>query len=116
MATKTTEMSRKIVEGFLSYLDKNHQLDLLPEIVELLEKKVSRKVDYTQALVLSAIKMDSDALREVQSLLQHSLGHEVTIINRVDPDVIGGMKIRIGDKVIDLSLQHKINQLKEALE
>ncbi len=69
-----------------------------------------------EALVITAVKLTADQQRQIQTILENKINKELRIKCRVDKDVIGGMYIRIGDTVINGTLQNKINKLKEKFQ
>ncbi|MEL6895386.1 MAG: F0F1 ATP synthase subunit delta, partial [Planctomycetota bacterium] len=64
-----------------------------------------------RAEVITATPLADDTRGEVQHRLQVALSKEVTLIETVDPAVIGGMVIRIGDTVYDNSVAGKISNI-----
>lgn len=67
-------------------------------------------VDVTSALELSAAQM-----MELQKKLEQSTSKKVNINRSIDPTILGGMIIKIGNKVIDGSIRTKISKIKESL-
>jgi F-type H+-transporting ATPase subunit delta len=65
--------------------------------------------------VVSAIKLDDKLMKEIKSSIDEKTKLDVRLKNVVDKNIIGGLLIRIGDKIIDLSVKSKINDLKTRL-
>lgn len=65
--------------------------------------------------VQSAIKLTKDQLDTLTTKLSKLTGEEVELVNKVDPEVLGGLRIVLPDRVIDMTLAAKLNQLEETL-
>ena len=53
---------------------------------------------------------------KLAKLLKSKLGHEVELVEDVDPDLIGGLQIRIGSRLVDASLRAKLTTLKTVMK
>ncbi|MHB1253660.1 MAG: ATP synthase F1 subunit delta [Candidatus Humimicrobiaceae bacterium] len=65
--------------------------------------------------VVSAIKLDDKLMKEIKKSIDEKTKLDVRLKNVVDKNIIGGLLIKIGDKIIDLSVKSKINDLKTRL-
>lgn len=88
--------------------------DLVP-IIDRLAERAAGERQRELAEVRSAIDLD-DAMRErVRKALSNALGKQVEVKVIVDPSVMGGLVATVGDTVIDGSVRHRLERLKEAL-
>jgi F-type H+-transporting ATPase subunit delta len=69
----------------------------------------------TRAEVVAAVPVDEALERRIAEALGERLGGRVRTTVRQDPAIIGGLVIRIGDRVIDSSLRTRLQQLRAAL-
>ena len=71
----------------------------------------------TQVLVevISAIKLDENLMNEIKKSIDEKTKLDVRLKNVIDKNIIGGLLIKIGDKVIDLSVKSKIDDLRTRL-
>jgi F-type H+-transporting ATPase subunit delta len=67
-------------------------------------------------LVESAVKLDESQLKDITSLLKKKVEGEFTIENQVNESIIGGLRVTLGSKRIDVSLKAKLDQIKKQLE
>jgi F-type H+-transporting ATPase subunit delta len=65
--------------------------------------------------VVSAIRLDDNLMKEIKENIDKKTKLDVRLKNVVDKNIIGGLLIRIGDKIIDLSVKSRINDLKTRL-
>ena len=73
---------------------------------------VTASEEHEQALLLT-VALETEALRKV---LEQRTGKKVRIRIEVEPELIGGVVVRIGDRVYDGSVQHQLDSLREQLE
>lgn len=66
----------------------------------------------TQAIVTSVIKLTATQKKELQDILSKKYGVE-SIQEVINPDILGGLKVTIGSKQIDLSVRNKLDSLRK---
>lgn len=79
------------------------------ELTNQLKRQVSIEV-------ISVIELDKEILNEIKEHVDKKTGLDVRIKNVLDKNIIGGIVIKIGDKVIDLSIKDKLEDLKNKLK
>jgi F-type H+-transporting ATPase subunit delta len=67
------------------------------------------------AEVRSAVELDDDEYLRLVEALERTAGHPVEVRVQIEPSLLGGMAVEIGDTVIDGSVRHRLDQLREAL-
>jgi F-type H+-transporting ATPase subunit delta len=87
----------------------------LPAIIEKLVERSAAERAHAVAEVRSAVPLSDDQRDRLAKVLSDNLGREVEVKVIVDPDVLGGLVARVGDIVIDGSVRHRLEQLKEAI-
>ena len=87
----------------------------LPEIINRLVERAAAERQRAVAEVRSAIPLDEAVQKRLAEALSTSLGKQVEIKVIIDPDVIGGVVARVGDTVIDGTVRHRLEQLRESL-
>jgi F-type H+-transporting ATPase subunit delta len=66
------------------------------------------------AVLTSAVPMDSETKFKILSMVQQSVNGTVEIEEKIDANLIGGFKIKVGDRQVDASVQRKLNDLKKS--
>jgi F-type H+-transporting ATPase subunit delta len=102
----------KIVDGFLAYLKKEDKLNLFPAIVRKLNSRLDE--GFLDCKVLSAVKLTDKQRDGTEKILKRKFGVK-EVLFEVDSNMSGGIKVVMGDKIIDLSLENKLNLLKKSL-
>lgn len=87
----------------------------LPAIISNLVERAAADRQHAVAEVRSAVPLDDDQRRRLARALSTNLGKEVEVKVYVDPSVLGGLSARVGDVVIDGTVRHRLDQLKETI-
>ena len=88
---------------------------LLPEILAHYDALADKEAGLVRAEVITAVPVNSALERAIRDALARGLGQSVETTVRSDPSIVGGLVIRIGDRVIDDSVRTHLQQLQAAL-
>lgn len=103
-------------ENFVRVLAANGRLALLPEIGAQFEALKNEREGVVEAEVQSAFELSDAQLRDVVQRLEKKTGRKVRARVSVDRELIGGVRIVLGDKVIDGSARGQLGALETALK
>jgi F-type H+-transporting ATPase subunit delta len=103
-------------ENFVRVLAENGRLDVLAEIRAQYEVLKNEREGVVEAEISTAFEMDPAQLADLVSRLEKKTGRKVRARVSVDKSLIGGVKIAIGDKVIDGSARAHLGALENALK
>ncbi len=101
--------------NFVRVLIDNQRLLLLPEIVVLFEMLKSEAEKSVDVVVDSAFELSAAQQEKIISSLKARMGREVKLNCRVNKELLGGVVIRAGDKVIDGSARTRLGEMANAL-
>jgi F-type H+-transporting ATPase subunit delta len=87
----------------------------LPEIIDRLVARAAAERNEAIAEVRTAYPIDEDRRRRLAEALGRATGKHVTVKVDVDPSVLGGVAARVGDTVIDGTIRHRLEKLRESL-
>jgi F-type H+-transporting ATPase subunit delta len=87
----------------------------LPAIVDQLVERAAAEREHVVAEVRTAVELTPEQRDRLAAALSRNLGKQVEVKVVVDPTVLGGVVARVGDTVIDGSVRHRLEQLKEQL-
>lgn len=107
--------SSQLFGNFLNVVAHHERLDLLPQIHVMAVQEMERRRGQRRVEVTSAIELSSQALDSIRNTLASALSIQPILETRVDPSLLGGMKIRVGDTVYDGSLKTQVKQLRARL-
>lgn len=101
--------------NFLRTVIDNARLPALPEIAAQFRALVNQSRGSSDAVVYSAFALDDKALAELGATLQKRFGRTLQLSVQVDPGLIGGVRVVVGDEVLDTSVKARLEQMKAAL-
>ena len=101
---------------FLGVLAENRRLSQLPAIITAFRQLAARWRGETTADVTSAHPLGPDQVEELKQQLRTRLGREVSVEMSVDPQLLGGLVVRIGSQMIDSSIRTRLNALAHAMK
>jgi F-type H+-transporting ATPase subunit delta len=101
---------------FLGLLAANGRASALAATIAGFEKLAADARGEVQAQVTTAMPLTPDQAKGVAQALRQALGKAPQIETRVDPAILGGIKVRVGSRLFDASLRSKLDSLKFALK
>jgi len=101
---------------FLGLLAVNRRLGALPAIIAAFSGLAAKHRGLVAAQVTTAVAMSADQSAKLATALRGALGKDPQIEARVDPAILGGIRIRVGSRLYDASLKSKLDALKFALK
>ena len=105
-----------ITAKFLGVLADNGRLSELKAVIKTVRKLAADNRGETTAEVASAHPLNDDQITRIKSNLKARLGRDVTIDAKVDPNLLGGLVVRLGSQMIDASIRTKLNNLAMAMK
>jgi len=111
-AGKAHPLTRK----FLGLLAANNRASALPAVAAAFKRLAAEKRGAVAAEVTTALPLSAAQKKGVAAALRRSLGKDPEITARVDPSILGGLKVRVGSRLFDASLKSKLDSLKFALK
>jgi F-type H+-transporting ATPase subunit delta len=104
-----------LVRNLLSLLVSRGLVDLFSELVEDYGHMLNEYRGREEVEVQSAVPLEQTERERVAQFLTSSTGKEVVLDTTVDPDILGGLVIRVGDRLIDGSTRTRLGQLAKQL-
>ena len=101
--------------NFLSLLVEKHRIQYLPNILQENIFILRDFLNQQKGTVYSVTPLTSSQLNQLQIAMQGHLGHQLTLVNIIDPSLLGGFKINIRGKIFDASIMNKLANLKQQL-
>ena len=111
-----SEKFSKDILNFLNLLIDKRRIFYIEAIIEQFNNLVNKREDILEVEVVSAIELEEKLQNKLEGKLEDELNYEVILKNVVDPEILGGLILKIGDKIIDGSIQNELNTLKDKIE
>ena len=102
--------------NFLGVLADNGRLGEIKSVLRLFKRLSSDYRGETTAEVTTAHALDDKQVAALKSKLAVRLGRDVAIDTKVDPNILGGLVVRLGSQMIDASIRTKLNTLANAMK
>lgn len=104
------------VASFLNLVNQNHRLSAIPEIAQQFEAMKNQSEGAAEVMITSAFPLEGPALKDLLSSLKKRFGgKELRPTIQVDPSLIGGVRIQVGDEVMDSSVKAQLAQMQASL-
>ena len=103
------------LSNFIQLLSKNDRLALLPEIGALFESYKQAEEGIKQATIISAFPIDASQVNALVPQLESRFKSKLEASVSVDPELIGGIKVVVGDQMLDASVRGKLDAMATAL-
>ncbi|HQQ69916.1 MAG TPA: F0F1 ATP synthase subunit delta [Alicycliphilus sp.] len=104
-----------MAQNFLRTLIDNGRVQALPEIAAQFRTLVNQGNGSSDAVVYSAFPLDANALAELGATLRKRFGRQLNLSVQTDESLIGGVRVVVGDEVLDTSVRARLEQMKAAL-
>ena len=101
--------------NFLRTVIENGRLSALPEIAAQFRSLKNAQSGSSDAIVYSAFPIPDGALGGVSGALEKRFGRKLNVTVQEDPSLIGGIRVVVGDEVLDTSVKARLEQMKVAL-
>jgi F-type H+-transporting ATPase subunit delta len=113
---------RKVVDGadertvnFLELLAERHRMPLLPRVRRQFDDRWAEEQGLLPVSVTSAVELDDSLVKEIGKRIQDQTGRKVELSSNVDPDVLGGLVVRVGNMVLDASVRNRLEHLRKTV-
>lgn len=101
-----------LTRRFLGLLQEKRVLDWLPRIAREYGTLLERGLGRTTAKVASAVPLTEEERERLQTALRRRVGRHIRLEQTVDPDLLGGLVVRVGDLVLDGSLRMRLERVR----
>ena len=105
-----------ITANFLGVLARNGRKNQLQSVIRFFRRLAAEHRGETTAEVVTANPLNDDQLAALRQQLRARAGRDVAIETRIDPEILGGIVIKMGSQMIDASIRTKLNRLAEAMK
>jgi F-type H+-transporting ATPase subunit delta len=103
------------VRNLVALLLRRGRIELLPDVVREYQRLRDRRAGIVTAAVTSASALDEHELRALTQRLEQMTGGQVRLETDVDPGILGGVVVRLGDRLIDGSVRGRLERLRTRL-
>ena len=102
-------------QNFVRTVIANSRLAVVPEVVVQFRALMNAKSGTSDAVIYSAFPLDAAVLAETAQLLEKRFARKLNVSVELQPELIGGIRVVVGDEVLDTSVKSRLEQMKMAL-
>jgi F-type H+-transporting ATPase subunit delta len=99
--------------NFLQLLAERHRMPLLSRVRRQFETMWAEENRLLPVSVTSAVELDESLVEDIGHRIQEQTGRRVELSSSVDPEVLGGLVVRVGNMVLDASVRSRLEQLRK---
>jgi F-type H+-transporting ATPase subunit delta len=111
---------KKVIEGgneffirFLELLAERHRMPAIFRIRRELDSLWAEENKLLPVTIVSAVELDEDTIKEIGRKIEEQTGRKVELESKVDPNLIGGLVLRVGNVVLDASVRNRLEKLRK---
>jgi F-type H+-transporting ATPase subunit delta len=105
-----------VARNFLRVVTANRRLFAVDQIIRGFNALVAKHKGEVTAQVTVAEPLNDARMNEIRDALRQVTGKDVKVDVHVDPSIIGGLKVKVGSRMVDASLRTKLNSIKFAMK
>jgi F-type H+-transporting ATPase subunit delta len=101
--------------NFLELLAERHRMPALFRVRREFEALWAEEHQLLPVTVTSAVELDEGLVEEIGNRIQEETGREVELSSNVDPDVLGGLRVQVGNMVLDGTVRNRLERLRKTV-
>jgi F-type H+-transporting ATPase subunit delta len=113
--TKVVDGADERLVHFLQLLAERHRMPAIQRIRREFDSMWAEEHRLLSVSVTSAVDLDKSLVKEIGKKIEEQTGREVELSSRVDPEVLGGLVVRVGNMVLDASVRKRLEQLRKTV-
>jgi F-type H+-transporting ATPase subunit delta len=103
----------EILQNFLELLIEKHRMPAIFRVRRELESMWQRENKLLPVEVTSAIELDKSTVKHIGDRIGEQTGQKIELSAKVEPDILGGIIVRVGNSIIDASIRARLEQLRK---
>jgi F-type H+-transporting ATPase subunit delta len=112
---RAIEGAEPIVRNFLELLVEKHRMPALFRIRREFDALWQEENKLLPVTITSAVDLDEQTVRSIGDAIGQQTGRRVELTTKVDPDVLGGLVVRVGNSILDASIRNRLENLRRSV-
>ena len=109
---RAVENADPVFMNFLEALIERSRMPVIFRIRDRYDRLWDEEEQVLPVQVTSAVELEDGTVESIGGRIREQTGRKVEITSQVDPDIIGGIVLRVGNSVLDASIRNRLNQLR----
>ena len=110
---KVVSGAEPIVDNFLRLLIEKHRMPTVFAVRRAFDELWRQENQLLPVEITSAIELDKETVRQIGDRIGEETGQKIELSERVDPDILGGLVVRVGNSIIDSSIRSRLDSLRK---
>jgi len=110
---KVVEGADEVVGNFLALLVEKHRMPVLFRIRQRFEALWQEENKVLPVQITSAVELDESTVSNIGDQIGEKTGRKVELTSTVDPDILGGLVLQVGNNVLDASIRNRLENLRK---
>ena len=102
-----------VVVNFLKLLIENHRMPVIFRVRREFDQLWQEENKLLPVQVTSAVELDPATVSQIGDRIAEQTGRKVDLSATVDPDILGGLVVRVGNSILDASIRNRLEQLRK---
>jgi F-type H+-transporting ATPase subunit delta len=102
-----------VLINFLQLLIEKHRMPVLFRARRIYDSMWEEKNRLLPVQVTSAVELDSETVERIGDRIAEQTGRKVELSAQVEPDILGGIVVRVGNSILDASIRNRLEQLRK---
>jgi len=103
------------VMNVLELLVENHRMPVIHRLTKEFDRLWDEENKLLAVQITSAVALDDDVVKRLGDQIGEQTGRQVQLTADVDPDVLGGIILRVGNQILDASIRNRLDQLRRSV-
>ena len=103
----------EVFVNFLKLLIENHRMPVIFRVRRGYDALWEEENKLLPVSVTSAVELDKDTVRQIGDRISEQTGRKVDLSATVEPDILGGIVVRVGNQVLDASIRNRLDSLRK---
>jgi ATP synthase F1 delta subunit len=100
------------LENFLQLLIEKHRMPVLFRIRRQFDERWQDERRLLPVQVTSAVQLDDSTVEHIKNSIAHQTDRQIELTTEVDPDLLGGIVLRVGNSILDASIKNRLDTLR----
>ncbi|MCW3004093.1 MAG: atpH [Conexibacter sp.] len=112
---RVLEGADDVVANFLALLIENHRMPAIFRLRREFEVLWEQENQLLPVTITSAVALDAATVKSIGDAIGRQTGQQVELTSNVDPDVLGGLVVRVGNSILDASIRNRLENLRRSV-
>ncbi|MDX6686823.1 MAG: F-type H+-transporting ATPase subunit delta [Baekduia sp.] len=104
-----------VVENFLKLMIENHRVPAIFRVRREFEALYDEENKLLPVTITSAVELDEATVKSIGDAIGQQTGQQIQLTSTVDPDVLGGLIVRVGNSILDASIRNRLENLRRSV-